>query len=83
MVRWLKKKKRKLNEIIINSTYSGEAGNLVSKALGLNDSDFLSDTLVGVEIKSKTVVVFLNDDPRGLLHSFGANATCNLENEVK
>jgi hypothetical protein len=56
--------------------YRGEACDFVSQSLGLDDGHFLGDPLVGVKIQSETVVVLLDDDPRGLLHSLGADATC-------
>jgi hypothetical protein len=49
--------------------------NLVAEALGSNDSDLITDTLVGLEVQGELGVVTLNDDLGGLLDSLGANAT--------
>lgn len=42
-------------------------GDLVPKALGGNDGDFIADALVGLEVESELRVVSLNDDLGGLL----------------
>jgi len=42
---------------------------LVAKALGRDRGDLIADALVGVEVKSETRVVALNDDLGGLLDS--------------
>lgn len=49
--------------------------NLVAQALGGNDSDLITDTLVGLEVESELGVVPLNDDLGGLLDGLGTNAT--------
>lgn len=49
--------------------------NLVAEALGSNDSDLITDTLVGLEVQGELGVVTLNDDLGGLLDSLSANAT--------
>lgn len=48
---------------------------LVAKALGSNDSDLITDTLVGLEVQGELGVVTLNDDLGGLLDGLGTNAT--------
>jgi hypothetical protein len=53
----------------------GETGNLVSQTLRGDDGDFIADSLVGLEVKSETGVVLLNDDAGGLLDGFGTDAT--------
>lgn len=45
--------------------HSGEAGNLVAQALGLDDRHLLADALVGVEVQRQALVVLLDDDPAG------------------
>ena len=52
----------------------GESGNLVTHALGGGDGDFIDDTLVGVEVESKTGVVLLDDGTCGFLDGFGADS---------
>ena len=44
-------------------THSGEAGNLVAQALGLDDGHLLADALVGVKVQCQALVVLLDDDP--------------------
>ena len=48
---------------------------LVAQALRRNDSDFITDTLVGLEVKGELWVVSLDDDLCGLLHGLGSDAT--------
>ena len=60
---------------------SDESGNLVPQRLGGNQSHFLDDALVGVEVQGKLGVIFLNDDPGGLLHGLGTDTT-HLEIEI-
>lgn len=57
-------------------TYSSEACNLISESLRLDNGDLLGDTLVGVEIQSKAVIVFLDNDSRSLFNSLSADTTC-------
>ena len=57
------------------NAHCGEASNLISKPLGLDDCHLLCHSLVGVEIKSEPVVIFLNNNAGGLLHSLGSDAT--------
>jgi hypothetical protein len=53
----------------------GVAGNLVAQALGGNDSDLITDTLVGLEIERKPWVISLDHNLGGLLDGLGTNAT--------
>jgi hypothetical protein len=53
----------------------GVAGNLVAQALGGDNSDLITDTLVGLEVQGELGVVSLNDDLGGLLDGLGTNAT--------
>lgn len=46
---------------------------LVAKTLGSDDSDLITDALVGLEIERQLGVVTLNDDLGGLLDGFRAN----------
>ena len=57
--------------------------NLVPQLLTGEDGDFLTYPLVGVEIKSETCVVFLNDDLGGLLDGLGSNTTLELQSNHK
>ena len=50
----------------------GETSNLVTKTLGLNNGDFIEDSLVDLEVESETRVVLFNDDTRSLLDSLGS-----------
>jgi len=52
-----------------------EAGDLVAKALGGNDGNFIANTLVGLEVERELWVVPLNDDLGGLLDSLRSDAT--------
>lgn len=54
---------------------SGETSNLISHSLGWNDSDFLANLLVGIEIGCERVVVLLNNDLGCLLDSLGSDFT--------
>jgi hypothetical protein len=56
---------------------SGETSNLVTETLGVNDGDFIKNSLVDLEIESKTRVVLLNDNTGCLLDSLSSNATLN------
>jgi hypothetical protein len=49
--------------------------NLVAQALGGDNSDLITDTLVGLEVQGELGVVSLNDDLGGLLDGLGTNAT--------
>ena len=60
---------------------SDESGNLIPQRLGGDESHFLDDALVGVEVQGELRVVLLNDDPGGLLDGLGADAT-HLEIEI-
>ena len=50
----------------------GETSNLVSESLGLNLSDVIDDTFVGVEVVGQFSVVLLDDGPGGSLDSLGS-----------
>jgi len=54
---------------------SGEAGDLVTQALGRDDGDLIGETLVGVEVERQARVVLLDEDARGALNGLGAYAT--------
>lgn len=43
------------------------SGNPVRQGFCGNNSDFFTDTLVGIEIQSQVGVVFVNDDLGGLI----------------
>lgn len=43
--------------------------NFVLKLLAWNYRNVITNALVGVEIKSQTWIIFLNDNPCGLFHS--------------
>lgn len=49
--------------------------NLVAKLLAGDDGDLLTHPLVGVEVVSQPGVVFLDDDPGGLLHRLGPDSS--------
>lgn len=51
------------------------AAHLVAETLGGNDSNFIANSLVGLEVESELGVVTLNDDLGGLLNGLGTNAT--------
>jgi len=53
----------------------GVAGNLVAQALGGDDSDLITDTLVGLEVERKPWVISLDHNLGGLLDGLGTNAT--------
>ncbi len=74
-------KKKIKNMLIKPHQVSDESGNLVPQRLGGDESHFLDDTLVGVEVQGELGVVLLNDDPGGLLNGLGADAT-HLETEI-
>jgi hypothetical protein len=52
-----------------------ETSNLVPQSLGRDDSNFIADLLVGLEVQGQSWVVLLNENSRGLLDGFGANTT--------
>lgn len=54
---------------------SGVASNLVSESLGGDDSDLVSESLVGLEVEGELGVVSLNHDLRGPLDSLSSNST--------
>jgi hypothetical protein len=54
----------------------GEAGNLVAKSLGGDNSNLIDDSLVLVEVDVReTRVVFLDEHSRGSLGGLGTNST--------
>ena len=54
---------------------SGETSNLVSESLGLDDSNIINDTLVGMEVNGELTVVLLNDGSGGSLNSLYSNSS--------
>jgi hypothetical protein len=63
---------------VVRSNYAESsvyAANLVAQALGGNDGDLITHSLVGLEVESKLGVVPLNDDLGGLLDCLRSNAT--------
>lgn len=54
-------------------------GDLVAQRLAGDDGDLLTHPLVGVEVIAQACVVFLNDDPGGLLDGLGPDATLRRE----
>jgi hypothetical protein len=72
----------KLDENVANAAVldalhqvSGEAGDPVAKLVGGNDSNFLADAVVRVEIQGQPRVVLLDDDGRSLVFGLGSDAT--------
>lgn len=61
----------------------GETGNLVTETLARNDSNLAGETLVGLEIQSKTRVVLLDEDTASLLNSLCADTTLQERNEIQ
>lgn len=61
----------------------GETSNLVTHSLGWQDSDFIDDTLVGVEIKGKLGVVLLDDSTSTLLDSLGTDTLLFSSEEAR
>lgn len=53
----------------------GVSSNLVSKTLGSDDSDLITDTLVGLEVEGEAGVVSLDDDLGGLLDGLSSDST--------
>jgi len=47
----------------------------VLEGFARNDSDFLAYPLVGVEVQGQSSVIFLDDDPSGLLDRLSPNTT--------
>ena len=58
-----------------NSSRLCDRAYLVAQALAGDDSDFIADTLVGLEVESQARVVALDDHLSGLLHGLGTDAT--------
>ena len=54
---------------------SGKTSNLVSESLGLDDSNVINDTLVGMEVNGELTVVLLNDGSGGSLNSLYSNSS--------
>ena len=55
---------------------------LVAELLAWDDGDLLAHPLVGVEVVSQPGVVFLNDDPGGLLHRLGPDSSLQTRNKT-
>ena len=53
----------------------GVTGNLVSQSLGLDGGDFITKSLVGLEIHSQLWIVTLNQSLRSTLDGLGSNST--------
>jgi len=53
----------------------GVTSNLVAETLGSDDGNLITDSLVGLEVKSELWVVSLNDSLGGLLDGLSTNAT--------
>lgn len=53
--------------------------NFVLEGFARDNSNFLAYSLIRVEIKSETSVIFLDDDSSGLFDSFCPNATLELK----
>lgn len=62
---------------LLNSLHQvgGVTGNLVSQSLGLDNGDFLSQSLVGFKVKSQLGVESFNEHLGGSLHSLSSNTT--------
>jgi hypothetical protein len=60
----------------------GISGDLVPEPLGSDDSDLVTDPLVGLEVERELGVVTLDDDLGGLLDGLCADAT-HFGGEVK
>lgn len=69
-------KRRKISTENKFQTYRRETSNFIAQSLRLNNGNLFCGPLVGIKIQRQTVVVFFDDDPRGLLHSLSTNATC-------
>lgn len=54
---------------------SDSPGDLVAELLAGDDGDLLAHPLVGVEVAAQPGVVFLDDDPGGLLHRLGPDSS--------
>merc|ERR1712083_980544 len=52
----------------------GEAGNLVSKSLGLDHCNVVDDSLIYMEVVGQLAVVLLNKRSAGSLNSLGSNS---------
>lgn len=50
-------------------------GDLVAQRLAGDDGDVLAHSLVGVEVAAQAGVIFLDDDPGGLLHRLGPDSS--------
>lgn len=60
-------------------THSGEAGNLVSKPLRLDNRNLGANALVDVEVLGQAAIILLDNDARGLLNGLRANATLQVQ----
>ncbi len=58
-----------------------ESGDLVPQWLGGDEGHFFDDALVRVEVQRQLGVVLFDDDPGGLLHGLGTDAT-HLEAKI-
>lgn len=54
---------------------SGEASNLVTKALTTTDGDLREEALVGLKVEGEARIVLFNEEARGLLDRLGADTT--------
>ena len=53
-------------------------GDFVPQGFARNDRDLFANPFVGVKIKGKSWVVFLNDYPRCLLHGLSTDTTLEI-----
>ncbi len=53
----------------------GVTSNLVSQSLGLDSGDFITKSLVGLEIQSQLWIVTFNQSLRSTLDGLGSNST--------
>lgn len=57
-------------------------GDLVAELLAGDDGNLLTHPLVGVEVATQTGVVFLDDDPSGLLHRLGPDSSLQDDHKI-
>lgn len=61
--------------IRFGSQTTNSPGDLVAKLLAGDDGNFLTHPLVSMEIAAQPGVIFLDDDPGGLLHRLGPDSS--------
>lgn len=57
-------------------THGCEPSNLVTQSLRLNNRNFLAYSFVCVEIEGEPIIIFLDDDSRGLFYGLSADTSC-------